>query len=157
MQTLVQILGQLVASDSVKSVLSSFSPLVAEVHDLAPDEGLPKDFYLLNPQAGICIKHEESGEISTIFLHSEGHEGYSQFQGGLGHGLNFSSSPDAVRSALGSPSFSREESHVADLGTYGEILRYDYPSHSIHLQFAVGGKQLEIVTLMTSSVVPGRV
>lgn len=155
MHTLVQIVGQSVASDSARSALSLYSPLVVEVQDLAPDEGLPKDFYLSNNQAGICIKHEEDGEITTIFLHSEGHEGYSGFQGDLGHGLSFSSSPEAVRNALGSPAFYREGGSISGLGEYGEVFRYDYPSHSIHLQFAVGSKKLELVTLMAPTAVPG--
>ena len=156
MQHLVRILGQSVASDSVRSTLSLYSPLVAEVQDLAPEEGMQKDFYLSNAEAGICIKHEESGEITTVFLYSEGYEGYSRFQGDLGHGLSFSSVPESARRALGPPSFYREESSIGGLGAYGELMRYDYPTHSVHLQFSVGGKKLEMVTLMAPEAVPGR-
>lgn len=154
MQNLVRILGQPVESESVRSSLSGYSAFVAEEQDLAPDEGMPRDFYLLNVAAGICIEHEATGEITTVFLFSEGHEGYSQYAGDLGNGLSFSSGQDALRRALGAPSFYRQEGSIPGLGKYGQILRYDYSTHSVHFQFSVGGTRLELVTLMVPKAVP---
>jgi hypothetical protein len=156
MEDLVRIVGQYINSEAVRRTLSAYVPLVAEVLDLAPDEGVPKDLFLENVEAGICIKHRESGEVTTVFLFSQGRDGYAQYAGELGRGLDFSSTAEAARQALGAPSFYRAENSNAILGAHGEILRYDYPTYSLHLQFSVGGSGLELVTLMSPQVVPGR-
>jgi hypothetical protein len=119
------------------------------------DEGETHRF-LESKTAGVAIKHSDEGNIETIFLMSEGMDGFGQYRGELGHGLAFSSSPEDVMRALGNPSLQRP----AGLGLFnqrhGEIMRYDYPEHSVAFQFRDEGQGIQQVTLMTAATVPGR-
>jgi hypothetical protein len=38
----------------------------------------------------------------------------------------------------------------------GELLRYDYPTHSVHIQFRADHDGIDLVTVMTARQVPGR-
>jgi hypothetical protein len=155
MRDLIDLLGLDVTSERVRETLSRFGSFAPEVLDLAPDEGMPKDFYLKSKPAGVCLKHEADGEITTIFLMSDGREGYSKFGGMVSAGLTFSSTAEEVRSVFGPPSFERAASTRKPLA-HGRILRFDRPEHSIHFQFLPGDGGIELVTLMSPKAVPGR-
>jgi len=154
MAPLVALLGQPLQSASVKGWLATLPPTESATVDWS-DEGEIHRF-LESKAAGVAIKHSDEGNIQTIFLMSEGKDGFSQYRGELGHALVFSSSPDDVMRALGKPSLHRP----ASLGLFnqrtGEIMRHDYSAHSVHFQFRAGGQGIEQVTLMTAAAVPGR-
>jgi hypothetical protein len=154
MAPLVALLGQPLQSSSVKSWLAGLPSTESTTVDWS-DEGESHRF-LESKTAGVAIKHSDEDTIETIFLMSEGKDGFSQYRGDLGHGLAFSSSQEDVIRAFGKPSLHRQ----AGLGLFnqrtGEIMRFDYPGHSVHFQFRAEGQGIEQVTLMIASAVPGR-
>jgi hypothetical protein len=154
MAPLIALLGQSLHSPLVKAWLAALPSTEPTTIDWS-DEGEIHRF-LQSKAAGVEIKHSDEGDIDTIFLMSEGKDGFAQFRGDLGEGLVFSSSPEDVMRALGKPSFRRP----AGLGLlnlrHGEIMRYDYPEHSVAFQFREEGLGIEQVTLMTAATVPGR-
>jgi len=124
------------------------------VEDVAPEQGQEPVRYLTSEPDGIRIRLDSDGRIRTIFLMSEGKDGFHRFQGELPGGLAFDSSRGDALKALGSPALYRAAGRV---GTFdlGELLRFDRPSYSVHLQFrATGG--IDLVTIMVASAVPGR-
>ena len=153
MAPLIALLGQPLQSSPVKSWLAGLPSTESTTIDWS-DEGEIHRF-LESKAAGVAIKHSDEGIVETIFLMSEGKEGFAQYRGGLGQGLAFSSSPDDVVRALGRPSLHRP----AGLGLFnqrhGEIMRYDYPEYSVAFQFRDEGQGIQQVTLMTAAVVPG--
>jgi hypothetical protein len=154
MAPLIALLGQPLQSSPVKSWLAGLPSVESSTIDWS-DEGEIHRF-LKSETAGVEIKHSDEGNIETIFLMSEGKDGFAQYRGELGHGLAFSSSPQDVVRALGKPSLHRP----AGLGLFnqrhGEIIRYDYPEHSVAFQFRDDGQGIQHVTLMTAATVPGR-
>lgn len=154
MAPLIALLGQPLESSPVKSWLADLPSTESTTIDWS-DEGEIHRF-LESKAAGVEIKQSDEGNIETIFLMSEGKDGFAQYRGELGHGLAFSSSPEDVMRALGKPSLHRP----AGLGLFnrrhGQIMRYDYPDHSVAFQFRDEGQGIEQVTLMTAAAVPGR-
>lgn len=154
MSRLLALLGKNVASPEAADALDRFPDLRAEVQDL-PDEGIEPARYLRSEDDGLLIKCSLEGEIRTIFLMSEGKDGFSQFDGELPGHLTFDSTPeDAVR-VFGEPAYRRAARRVGTIDT-GELLRFDWPGHSVHFQFRGDGEGIDLVTAMTAKSVPGR-
>jgi len=149
MSTLTEVLGKHIDSAEVRFLRNAFPYLTAAVLDLAPDEGMPKDYFLSSPSEGISIKHTAAGQIEVVFLMGEGKDGYSQFAGELPEGLSFADSPDHVRKVLGPPGFERQASHRPF--AHGEIVRYNRLGYSLHIQFRGSGIGIELITLMCDS------
>lgn len=154
MAPLIALLGQPLQSPLVKAWLAGLPSTEPTTIDWS-DEGEMHRF-LQSKAAGVEIKHSDEGNIETIFLMSDGKDGFAQFRGDLGKGLAFSSSPEDVTRVLGKPSLHRP----AGLGVlnrrHGEIMRYDYPEHSVAFQFREEGQGIETVILMIAATVPGR-
>ena len=148
-----EILGKTATSPEATEVLAGYPNLRVHVEDLGPDEEPVR--YLSNEADGLRLKLSGDGTIRTIFLMSEGKDGFSQFRGDLPGGLSFASTrADALRT-LGAPAYFRASGKV---GPYrvGELLRFDRPTHSLHLQFRADGSGIEMVTVMSAEAVPGR-
>lgn len=97
---------------------------------------------------GICIL-AESGSISTVFLYSEGHEKYHQYQGRLPAGLRFTDTREEVIARLGSPSLSG----AADITPVWD--KYYRETWSLHISYRESGSIL-MVTLMSAERDPNR-
>ena len=154
MSKLLELLGKNVASPEARQVLVKYPDLHKEVEDLG-DEGIEPVHYLRSEDDGLLIKCTPEGEIRTIFLMSEGKDGFSQFDGELPGHLTFDSMPEDAIKALGPPALYRAAGKV---GQYqqGVLLRFDMPSHSVHFQFNGNGRGILLVTAMTARSVPGR-
>jgi hypothetical protein len=111
--------------------------------------------YLRSLEDGLLIKMSEDGEILAIFMMSDGKEGSKEFRGELPGRLNFAAEPpDAIR-ALGPPALRRPPSTYGE-HRLGEFLRFDFPTHSLHIQFRADDDGIDIVSAMTAKQVPGR-
>lgn len=155
MSQLLSLLGKNVASPEAASVLARYPDLEAEVQELGPGEGIEAVRYLRSEDDGLLIKCSMEGEIRAIFLMSEGKDGFTQFDGELPGHLTFESTPaDALR-VFGEPAYRRAAGRVGAL-EHGELLRFDWPAHSVHFQFRGDGEGIELVTAMTARSVPGR-
>jgi hypothetical protein len=151
---IIRIIGLTVDSAAARETLSRFGKLRAYTQDLAPHEGMPPRHYLVSEKEGLEIRHRASGEIDVVFLHSGGTDGFSQFRGPLIGGLSFATTAAEIRLALGPPAFSAPPRDDPILGKYGESLRYDFGSCSIHFQLGVGGRGIDLVTVIAASTVP---
>ncbi len=98
---------------------------------------------------GISFRCRDIEKISTIFLSADG-EAATVFE------LPTSLTRDEVRNQFGVPNASGEGLVDPILGTYGPYDRFDYPDHSVHFEFFPDRDKIKLITLMTSSVVPGK-
>ena len=152
---LLALLGKNVASPEAASVLARYPDLHAEIQSLGLGEGIEAAQYLRSEDDGILIKCSTEGEVRAIFLMSEGKDGFSQFDGELPGHLTFESGPEDAARAFGAPAYRRPAGKIGNLRV-GELLRFDWPEHSVHFQFRADGPGIELVTAMTATSVPGR-
>ena len=154
MSKLFELLGKNAASPEARQVLAKYPDLRSEVEDVG-DESIAPVRYLRSEDDGLLIKCSSEGEIQTIFLMSEGKEGFSQFDGELPGHLTFDSSPEDALRALGPPALYRAAGRVGDI-QQGVLMRFDAPNHSVNFQFRGDGRGVLLVTVMTARAVPGR-
>ena len=98
-------------------------------------------------QHGIEVSCQES-IIKTIFLYGQSIHGFESYLGALPSGLCFSAAPDTVRSVLGKPTKCGPPLSDSILGSYGPWDRYDFTDYCLHFQYAIGGDNIAMVTLM---------
>lgn len=154
MNDIIQLIGKNVHSDA-KDTLEHLSRFRVEVEEFGADDELPPQYYLSAASGGIQIQHSESGQVQVIFLYGEGESGFSQYRGPLIAGLTLNSSSSEIRKALGDPKFYAPQQTVPGLGSYGELLRYDFLGYSVHFQMKDSGTGLALVTVMAPGQVPG--
>jgi hypothetical protein len=151
---LLSLLGKNIAAEEATEILSKYPALRPEEGGRSAD-GRTSVSYLRSARDGLLIKVSAEGEVLAIFLMSDGKDGSSEFRGELPGRLNFAAEPqDAIR-ALGPPASRRAE---ATYGGHrvGELLRFDWPTHSLHIQFRPDHDGIDLITAMTAREVPGR-
>lgn len=154
MPTLLDLLGRNIAEPDVAARLAAFPGLRPEEGG-APDDPTKTVRYLRSPAEGLQLKLSEEGEILAIFMMSDGKEGFSEFRGELPGRLHFAAEPpDAIR-ALGPPAL-RQPPRSYGAYRLGELLRFDGPEHSVHIQFRADDDGIDLVTAMLARQVPGR-
>jgi len=149
------LLGRNLAEPEVAKRLADYPGLRPEEGGALPDERVPAVKYLRSAADGLLVKLSEDGEILALFMMSGGKDGYSEFRGELPGRLNFAAEPEDAIRALGTPASRRPG---AAYGGYrlGELLRFDWPTHSVHIQFRADHDGIDLVTAMTARQVPGR-
>jgi hypothetical protein len=152
---LLDLLGKNVASEEAQAVLAKYPALKSVIEDLGPGAGVEPAHYLRSERDGLLIKCNAEGEVRTIFLMSEGKDGFSQFVGDLPGGLTFESTPEEALDVFGDPGYRRSPGRIGQL-EIGELLRFDLPDRSIHFQFRGDGNGVDLVTAMVAQSVPGR-
>jgi hypothetical protein len=155
MGTLIALLGRNISEPEVMQRLAEYPRLHPSEGGASMDGSVQSVRYLRSTADGLLIKLSEDGEILAIFMMSGGKEDYSEFRGELPGRLNFAAEPEDAIRVLGQPAARRAE---ASYGGHrlGELLRYDYPAHSVHIQFRVDHDGIDLVTAMTARQVPGR-
>lgn len=155
MSNLLPLLGRNIAEPEVAQRLADYPALKPEEGGAAPEDATKKVRYLRSLADGLLIKLSEEGEILAIFMMSGGKEGFSEFRGELPGRLNFAAEPEDAIRALGTPASRRGE---ATYGGHrlGELLRFDWPAYSVHVQFRADHDGIDLVTAMTARQVPGR-
>ena len=80
----------------------------------------------ISKKAGVVIYSEKTSKrITTVFLYSEGEEGFKQYGGLLPHGLSFSMTQDQVKACFTAPPrFSNAERDTWDSEERRVIVRY---------------------------------
>ena len=155
MGTLLELLGRNIAEPDVAKRLADYPGLRPEECGLAADERTKAVRYLRSPAEGLQLKLSEDGEILAIFMMSDGKEGFAEFRGELPGRLHFAAEPsDAIR-ALGPPAL-RQPPRAYGGYRLGELLRFDGPVHSVHIQFRADDDGIDLVTAMLARQVPGR-
>lgn len=153
MATLLELLGKNIASPEATEALARYPALRAEEGGgTAPDEDVR---YLRSAADGLQIKLSADGEILALFMMSEGKDGCSEFRGELPGRLNFAAEPEDAIRALGVPASRRPASTYGEY-RLGELLRFDWPECSVHVQFRADHDGIDLVTVMPARLVPGR-
>ena len=152
---LFEILGKNVMSPQAAKQMSAYPGLRPSVDDGEPGDGRDCVRYLASERDGIRIKVAADGEVLAIFLVSGGKDGFSPFAGELPGGLTFESAPRDVVISLGPPAYRRARGRVGHIEV-GELMRFDWPSSSLHIQFRSDNRGIEMITAMTAKSVPGR-
>ncbi len=88
------------------------------------------------------------GRVNTLFLYSDGYEGFSGYQGETG-GLRLDSSKQVVRFKFGYPTMHRESETTEVLGTVPNFDRYDYDDYSLHFQYDEPGTRMTMLSIMS--------
>lgn len=153
MKKLHEILGRVPTSPEATEVLATYPNLRVHVEELGPEEEPVR--YLSNEGDGLRMRLSSEGTILTIFLMSEGKDGFSQYRGELPGGLSFDSTRAEALKTFGAPAYFRASGKLGSFRV-GELMRFDWPTHSLHLQFRPEGVGIELVTLMSAEAVPGR-
>jgi hypothetical protein len=155
MSPLLPLLGRNVAEPEVAKRLADYPRLRPEEGGVSPAERVKPARYLRSAADGLLIKLSEDGEILAIFMMSDGKDGCSEFRGELPGRLNFAAEPEDAIRALGVPASRRA---AGSFGGYrlGELLRFDWPAHSVHIQFRADHDGIDLVTATTAREVPGR-
>lgn len=167
------------ASASTAPTAASSAPELATLLGKRPDEPAVERFleaqssprektcvlgqcYLNLKQAGVSLALDQEGRVETIFLHSQGHEGYAEYRAALPHGLSFDDDHQDVVARLGKPTWTGGGQHRVPFGFVADWIKYGFPNHSVHVQFVPEGARtpragrIELVTLMTPSADPHR-
>jgi hypothetical protein len=155
MPTLLDLLGKNLAAPEVVQRLAAYPALQPEEAGPPPDARMEPVTYLRSARDGLLIKTSQEGEILAILMLSDGKDGGSEFRGELPGRINFAAEPEDAIRALGSPAWRRPE---ASFGGHrlGELLRFDFPAYSLHIQFRADHDGIDIVTATIARLVPGR-
>jgi hypothetical protein len=152
---LLDLLGRNIAAPEVAQRLADYPGLRPEEGGASPDDPMEPVSYLRSARDGLLIKLSAAGEILAILMLSDGKDGCSEFRGELPGRLNFAAEPEDAIRALGAPASRRPE---ATYGGHrlGELLRFDWPTHSLHIQFRADHDGIDLVTATIARLVPGR-
>lgn len=155
MSDLLPLLGRNVAEPEVAQRLARYPGLRPDESGASHEERVQAVKYLRSARDGLLVKLAEDGEILALFMMSDGKDGFAEFRGELPGRLNFAAEPEDAIRALGPPALRRP---AASYGGYrlGELLRFDRPTHSIHIQFRADHDGIDLVTAMSARQVPGR-
>jgi hypothetical protein len=125
---------------AVLAVTGKLADWECEVHD--------DRTFCSSRSSGLAVVVDAGGQIIAIHLHSDGHEGFHEYSGGLPEGVTFGLSRGETRRILGQPQTFAEGGLVPILGVYGAWDRYAYDGVFLHLQFSSADK-LELLTLQS--------
>lgn len=150
--TPLDLIGLDIRSKKVADFLESRS-IYVDLNVLIAD-GVEREKSFTIQEQGIGVSSGLDMRISCIHLYAEGVQGCRQYPGELPLTLNFGQLRHEVLATLGPAS----KSGGGRLNAKGEMIpkwdRFDFGSCSVHLQFSPSDDSLELVTVMSSEVVP---
>ena len=141
------VLNRLLGDDVAQQLLRAVGPgSIFEFEDDTYYEFFDRGFSLLT---------DKDRRITTIHYHLQPMEQYKPFVGVLPRLLRAPVSRQEIVTQLGTPTRSGGNtiSHVDGKLDRRTWIRYDYPSHALHVMFSEDGQPI-LVTLMTPEVAP---
>jgi hypothetical protein len=150
MRDLCAVLGKPIHAPVVKALIAEFgereTKTVVDRH------------YFEFPADGLSLATDEGMNIETVFVYSGDREGFQRYALEMPHGLNLDWDRARVRAALGEPAASGGGEEIPLYGSAARWDRYDFPTHSVHLEYrgAGHGQGIALVTLSTPEATPGR-
>jgi hypothetical protein len=137
----------LVDDDLVQQLLQEAGPA-----SLYESEG--ETFYEF-PRRGFSLLTDANRRINTIHFFVAPIDEYQPYSGALPRALSAQLSKEDITKRLGNPTRTGGNtiSRVDGKPDPRTWIRYDYPTHSLHVQFARDGK-IDLVTLMTPDALP---
>jgi hypothetical protein len=98
----------------------------------------------------------EDGRLQTIFIHSDGHEGFSGFVAPLPLGIAFANDPADIYALLGAPSVNGGggTSQVIPGKRIPSWSIYRFGAYVLHVQYSPAKDHVELVTIMRPDIAP---
>jgi hypothetical protein len=115
--------------------------------NIPPLERIDDESYVSIHPLGISLVLADNVSVSTIQLHSEGHENYSGYFGTLPDGISFSMGRERIRALLGEPSRSGEETVLPILGKKPPWDSFHLGRLHVHVEYSPGNNSIQLVSL----------
>jgi hypothetical protein len=115
--------------------------------NIPPLERIDDESYVSIHPLGISLVLADNVSVSTIQLHSEGHENYSGYSGTLPDGISFSMGRERLRALLGEPSRSGEETVLPILGKKPPWDSFHLGRLHVHVEYSPGNNSIRLVSL----------
>ncbi len=122
-------------------------PIYAERFDGAVAEIMGESPYINAKDAGISFALTRKHLVETVFLYSEGFEGFSAYTGALPMGLSFANSRTEVRTALGEPVRSGEAGGIGLMAIEHSWDRFEADALYLHIQYQAGDAGILLITI----------
>jgi hypothetical protein len=103
--------------------------------------------YLSAKGAGISFALTRDQKVQTVFLYSEGFEGFSAYAGALPAGLSLASSRADVRAALGVPVMSGEKGGVGIMAIDFSFDRFEDGENYMNFNYLSGDKAINLLVI----------
>ena len=116
LEDLVRLIGRDLGDGNVQAVFARCQLVELPSAGRYGLEGNPRTF--TNRDAGVEVACDELTIVTTLFLHSDGHQGYAGYRGPLVAGVTFNDTRASIRAALGPPD------------AFGEPTNFQYPGET---------------------------
>jgi hypothetical protein len=103
--------------------------------------------YLNAKNAGISFALTRDHKVKTVFLYSEGLEGFSAYGGALPNGLSLASSRAEVRAAVGDPVMSGEKGGIGLMAIDFSFDRFEDGKNYMNFQYLPGDKGIHLLVI----------
>jgi hypothetical protein len=147
---LTMLLGRTVLEARVQRVCREYGLLPRS--GAAVGSGLSRSY--LSRAAGVELAADGHGMVTAVFLHFQGDDGFSSFQGEIPGGAGSVPRRTYLRAMLGNPDEHGEAYRDRSLGDLGPWDRWVLAGFALHAQFAVDTEHLERVTLTLPDRLP---
>ncbi|WP_103335720.1 hypothetical protein [Amycolatopsis sp. CA-126428] len=148
MDDVVDALGRMKNDDLVQSLFKHYGLKHCPAADLGTRKGYE------NPQEGIELTVDD-GIVTSVHLHSAGHDGHEEFRGPLPRGITFGDTRSTARARFGKPSSSGEPKQHR-MGKTSAWDNWRFPEYTLHLSYKRSSGSVEHVTLMPADCEPGK-
>ena len=133
-------------TDTLKMSLDEICKLFS-VSELGLVEQIEEETYAEFKETGFSVVMVEK-ILSTIFLYSEGYEGYRQFKHQICSDVSFDTPRGKIREKYGAPSNSNETPGKSSFGDIPMWDMYDFDEYSLHFQYGmVNDSKIELISL----------
>jgi hypothetical protein len=122
-------------------------PVYSECFDDAGIEIMGESPYINAKGAGISFALTQERRIKTVFLYSQGFEGFSAYAGALPLGLTLNSSRAEVRAAMGDPAMSGEKGGVGIMTLDFSFDRFEKGEHYLNFRYLAGDKAIQLIVI----------
>jgi hypothetical protein len=122
-------------------------PVYAESFGGAAAIALVETPYLSAKGAGISFALTRDQKVQTVFLYSEGYEGFSAYAGTLPAGLSLASSRADVRAALGVPVMSGEKGGVGIMAIDFSFDRFEDGENYMNFNYLPGDEAVNLLVI----------
>jgi hypothetical protein len=119
----------------------------AESFESAAAIALVETPYLSAKGAGISFALTRDQKVRTVFLYSEGYEGFSAYTGVLPAGLSLASSRADVRAAMGEPVMSGEKGGVGIMAIDFSFDRFEDGENYMNFSYVPGDMAVHLLVI----------
>jgi hypothetical protein len=122
-------------------------PIYSECFAGATPASFGESLYLNAKDAGISFALTRDRKVKTVFLYSQGFEGFSAYGGALPCGLSFASSRADVLAAVGDPVMSGEKGGIGLMAIEFSFDRFEDGKNYMKFQYLPGDKGVHLCVI----------